>query len=322
MISAEEVKHIAYQCIEQEANAILHLQNLLTDDFVQVVEMIVRNENGKVVICGIGKSANIAQKIVATFNSTGTSAVFMHAADAIHGDLGLIRKQDIVICLSKSGHTPEITLLVPMIKTLCSKLIAIVGNVHSYLAKQADYVLDCTVDKEACPHNLAPTASSTAQLVMGDALAVCLIAMRGFSAADFARVHPGGALGKQLYLKVSDICKNNQTPQIAPDANLNAVIYEISSKRLGVTAVIENRQIKGIITDGDLRRMLEKNQGLQNLFAKDIMSTNPKTIEADALAVKALEIMRIHAITSLLVTHNGLYEGIVHLHDLLKEGIF
>ncbi|MDR1793764.1 MAG: KpsF/GutQ family sugar-phosphate isomerase [Bacteroidales bacterium] len=322
MKSKEEIKQIANQCIEQEAGAINHLKELLNDDFVAAVETIFSNKGGKVVICGIGKSANIAQKIVATFNSTGTTAVFMHAADAIHGDLGIIQKEDIIICLSKSGNTPEITVLLPMLKTLGNKVIAIVGNKNSYLAKQSDFVLDCTVEKEACPYNLAPTASSTAQLVLGDAMAMCLMSMRGFSADDFARVHPGGALGKRLYLRVEDICKNNECPKVEPLTDLNSIIYEISSKRLGVTAVVENGKIAGIITDGDLRRMLEKTPNLQNIKAKDIMSQNPKIIQQNELAVKALEIMRKYSITSILVSDNEQYTGVIHLHDLLKEGIF
>jgi len=317
----EEIKQIAKQCIKQEADALESLLHYVDEQFATVVEEIYRNENGRVIVCGIGKSANIAQKMVATFNSTGTPAIFMHAADAIHGDLGIIQQNDIVICLSKSGNTPEITLLVPLIKMFGSKIVALVGNVNSYLAKHADYVLNCTVSKEACPNNLAPTASSTAQLVLGDALAVSLIAMRGFSPEDFARIHPGGTLGKQLYLRVEDIYKTNDTPQVDSSTDLTTIIYEISSKRLGVTAVVDNGKISGIITDGDLRRMLEKNIDLRQISAKDIMSKNPKTIESEQLAVKALEIMRNHNITSILVTQNGEYAGIIHLHDLLKEGI-
>jgi arabinose-5-phosphate isomerase len=285
------------------------------------VEEIFLNNDGRVIVCGIGKSANIGQKIVATFNSTGTPSIFMHAADAIHGDLGIIQKNDIVIGLSKSGNTPEITLLIPMIKMFGSKIIAIVGNMSSYLAKNADYVIDCTVSQEACPNNLAPTASSTAQLVVGDAMAVCLIAMRSFSSDDFARIHPGGVLGKRLYLTVEQLCKTNEVPQVSSDANLSKIIYEISSKRLGVTAVVDNGKIIGIITDGDLRRMLEKNIDIQSITALDIMSKNPKTIDVKKMAVNALEIMRNNNITSILVTENERYTGVVHLHDLLKEGI-
>jgi len=317
----EEIQQIAKQCIKQEKEAVESLLNHINDSFVAAVEEIFHNDEGRVIVCGIGKSANIGQKIVATFNSTGTPAIFMHAADAIHGDLGIIQKNDIVICLSKSGNTPEITLLIPMIKMFGSKIIAIVGNIHSYLAKNADYVIDCTVSQEACPNNLAPTASSTAQLVIGDAMAVCLIAMRGFSSEDFARIHPGGILGKRLYLTVEQLCKANEMPQVTSAANLNEIIYEISSKRLGVTAVVDDGKIMGIITDGDLRRMLEKNIDLQSIKASDIMSKNPKTIDVKRLAVNALELMRNNNITSILVTENELYTGVVHLHDLLKEGI-
>lgn len=317
----QEIQEVAKQCIRQEADAVNQLANYIDEQFVAAVEDIYRNDEGRVIVCGIGKSANIAQKMVATFNSTGTPAIFMHAADAIHGDLGIIQKNDIVICLSKSGNTPEITLLIPLIKMLGSKIIAIVGNTDSYLAKNADYVLNCSVFQEACPNNLAPTASSTAQLVIGDAIAVCLIAMRGFSPEDFARIHPGGTLGKQLYLKVEQLCNANDVPQVNPSADLKTIIYEISSKRLGVTAVIDNGEIAGIITDGDLRRMLEKSDNIQQVTAKEVMSKNPKTIDINQLAVKALEMMRNNNITSILVTENGKYAGIVHLHDLLKEGI-
>jgi len=317
----EQIKASAKQCIKQEIDAVSNLINFVDDDFAACVDTIFRNHEGRVIVCGIGKSANIAQKIVATFNSTGTPAVFMHAADAIHGDLGIVQQHDIVMCISKSGNTPEITVLTPMLKLRGNKIIAMVGNTQSYLAQQADFVLNCTVGKEACPNNLAPTASSTAQLVMGDAVAVSLIALRGFSPADFARLHPGGILGKQLYLKLEQLCKQNEVPQVNSQANLTAVIYEISSKRLGVTAVIDDGVISGIITDGDLRRMLEKNENSQSITAADIMSKNPKTIEKDELAVRALEIMRNHNITSVLITDKGKYAGIVHLHDLLKEGI-
>ena len=321
MKTKEEIKQIAKQCIKQETEAIESLLNNINEAFVGSVEEIYNNNEGRVIVCGIGKSANIAQKMVGTFNSTGTPAIFMHAADAIHGDLGIIQKNDIVICLSKSGNTPEITLLVPMIKMFGSKIIAIVGNMESYLAKNADYAIDCTVSKEACPNNLAPTASSTAQLVIGDAIAVCLIAMRGFSSEDFARIHPGGILGKQLYLTVEQLCKQNDIPQVSSNADLNKIIYEISSKRLGVTAVVDDGKIIGIITDGDLRRMLEKNTNPQSVTALDIMSKNPKTIDIKKLAVNALEIIRNNNITSILVTENGKYAGVIHLHDLLKEGI-
>ncbi len=319
--SRREIQDTAIHCIKDESEAIENLVNYINEDFVSACEAIYHNHDGRVIVCGIGKSANIAQKIVATLNSTGTPAMFMHAADAIHGDLGMVQKKDIVICLSKSGNTPEIKVLLPMIKTRGNKVIAIVGNTDSFLAKQADFVLNCTVSHEACPNNLAPTASSTAQLVIGDALAVSLISMRGFSPLDFAKVHPGGALGKQLYLTVETIYKDNEKPSVPTDANLTQIIYEISSKRLGVTAVVENDDIVGIITDGDLRRMLEKNTDYAHISAKDIMSVNPKKIDSKQLAIKALEMMRSYNITSVLVTENGKYAGVIHLHDLLKEGI-
>jgi arabinose-5-phosphate isomerase len=318
-----DIKQFAIQCIEQEEKAIEGLKNLINNDFVACVYEIYNDNEGRVIVTGIGKSAIIAQKIVATFNSTGTPAIFMHAADAIHGDLGIIQPHDIVICLSKSGNTPEIKLLLPMIKMMGSKVIAIVGNTHSFLAQHADYVLDCTVDKESCPNNLAPTASSTAQLVMGDALAVCLIALRGFTASDFARIHPGGTLGKKLYLKVEPLCKQNEKPQVWIHDTLNTIIYEISSKRLGVTAVLnEKEKIAGIITDGDLRRMLQHSHQLQDVKASDIMSHEPKIIHENELAVKALEMMRANNITSLLVVDDKeKYVGVVHLHDIIREGI-
>jgi arabinose-5-phosphate isomerase len=317
----EQIKESAKQCIRQEIDAISDLINFVDDDFAACVDAIFHNKEGRVIVCGIGKSANIAQKIVATFNSTGTPAVFMHAADAIHGDLGIVQQNDLVLCISKSGNTPEITVLLPMIKMRGNKIIALVGNTLSYLAKNADFVLNCTINKEACPNNLAPTASSTAQLVMGDAVAVSLIALRGFSPADFARLHPGGMLGKQLYLTLEQLSRQNEIPQVSPQAKLNEIIYEISSKRLGVTAVVADGQICGIITDGDLRRMLEQHENPQSITAADIMSKNPKTIEKNELAVRGLEMMRNHNITSILITDNGKYAGIVHLHDLLKEGI-
>ncbi len=316
------IKTIAKQCITQETNAIKNLTSSIDNHFVACVEEIYKDNQGRVIVTGIGKSAIIAQKIVATFNSTGTPAIFMHAADAIHGDLGIIQAHDIVMCLSKSGETPEIKLLIPMIKMMENKVIALVGNIHSYLAIHADYTINCSVDKESCPNNLAPTTSSTAQLVMGNTLAVCLMAMRGFSAKDFARVHPGGALGKKLYLKVDTLCKQNEKPMVKSNDKLDVIIYEISSKRLGVTAVIDNHNIVGIITDGDLRRMLQTTQNIQNITATDIMCQTPKIIQEDEMAIKALETMRQHNITSLLVVdNNNKYTGVVHLHDIIREGI-
>ena len=284
--------------------------------------MIFNNKKGKVVVTGIGKSANIASKIVATFNSTGTSSVFLHAADAIHGDLGVVGKEDIVIAISKSGETPEIRVLIPLLKARGNKIVAMAGNKDSYLALQADYFLDVTVEQEACPNNLAPTASTTAQLAMGDALAVCLLDLRGFTPGDFAKFHPGGALGKRMYLRVADIFAKNPVPVVSPDETMENVILEISSKRLGATAVVENDTLLGIITDGDLRRMIEKHGDYKKLRAKDIMSPNPKVIEKESLAVDALTLMRENNITQIPVLDNGKYSGIIHLHDILKEGIF
>ena len=316
----EEIKHIALQTVRAEIEAITGLQNSINEDFTEVIHLIL-SCSGRVVVTGIGKSAIIASKIVSTLNSTGTPAVFMHAADAIHGDLGIIQKEDIIICLSKSGETPEIRVLIPLLKQQGNKLIAIVGNTVSYLAKAADYALDATVSKEACPNNLAPTASTTAQLVMGDALAVALLECRGFTPGDFARLHPGGALGKQLYLRVSDIYINNEVPRVDLNTEIRQVIMEISAKRLGATAVMDKGKMVGIITDGDLRRMLEKNELIAGIRAQDIMTPDPKAIRADSLVVEALALLRNHNITQLPVLENGNYVGVIHLHDILKEGI-
>lgn len=317
--SEKEIITIARNAFQNEAEAVLSLQNKLTGDFYQAVSMIYHSK-GRVVITGIGKSAIIANKIVATMNSTGTPAIFMHAADAIHGDLGMIQKDDIVICISKSGNTPEIKVLAPLLKQSANKLIAIVGNTASYLAQQADYILDTTIEQEACPNNLAPTTSTTAQLAMGDALAICLLESREFKSEDFAKYHPGGALGKKLYLKVGDISIHNEKPQVAPNATISEAVFEISSKRLGTTAVVENGILKGIITDGDLRRMMEKGN-YDQLKASDIMSHHPKTIDKNTMAVEALEKMKANNISQLIVTDHDKYEGIIHLHDLIKEGI-
>jgi arabinose-5-phosphate isomerase len=316
----EEIKQIAIQTIQAEYEAVNGLKLAVNDDFAQVVELILASR-GRVVITGIGKSAIIAGKIVSTLNSTGTPAIFMHAADAIHGDLGIIQENDLVICLSKSGETAEIKVLIPLLRQMGNKMVAIVGNTQSYLAKAADFVLDTTVPKEACPYNLAPTSSSTAQLVMGDALAVALIECRGFTSGDFAKLHPGGSLGKQMYLRVSDLFINNEVPVVEPGADLKKVILEISAKRLGATAVIDDGILTGIITDGDLRRMLEKNDQISGITAKDIMTKKPKTIQADSLVVEALALMRSHNITQLPVLDNEQYVGVIHLHDILKEGI-
>lgn len=317
---AETILATAKKTIALERDAIANLNDLLNEDFASAVSLIL-NSNGRVIITGIGKSAIIANKIVATLNSTGTPAVFMHAADAIHGDLGLILQDDVVICISKSGNTPEIKVLVPLIKNARNKMIAITGNKESFLAKQADYILNTYVEQEACPNNLAPTTSTTAQLVMGDALAVCLLELRGFSSRDFAKYHPGGALGKRLYLRVNDLSSQNKKPEVSPKTTVKDVIVEISEKMLGVTAVVENKQIIGIITDGDLRRMLSKSDEFLHLNAKDIMSSNPKRIDGNAMAVDAKEMMEEFSISQLLVEKNGEYNGVVHLQDLVKEGI-
>jgi arabinose-5-phosphate isomerase len=318
--STEEIKEIALRTIQAETEAINGLQHAVNDDFVKVVELILANK-GRVIITGIGKSAIIAGKIVSTLNSTGTPSVFMHAADAIHGDLGIIQEHDLVICLSKSGETPEIKVLIPLLRQLGNTLVAVVGNSQSYLAKAADYILDASVPKEACPYNLAPTASTTAQLVLGDALAIALLECRGFTPGDFARLHPGGALGKKLYLRVSDLFINNEVPKVEPDSDIRQVILEISARRLGATAVLENGKMLGIITDGDLRRMLGKNDSISGIRARDIMTMNPKTIQAGSLVVEALAIMRKHNITQLPVMEDDRYVGVIHLHDILKEGI-
>ena len=312
---------LATQIIENEANAIIGLSQRIDDDFRKTVELMLENK-GNLVFTGIGKSAIIAQKIVATMNSTGTTAVFMHAADAIHGDLGIVREGDVVVVLSKSGETPEIKVLVPLIKLRGNNIVAIVGNRDSYLAAQADYVLDVTVGEEAIPGSLAPTSSTTAQLVMGDALALVLMRCRGFSTEDFAKFHPGGALGKQLYLRVKDLYTRNERPEVGPDDNLTRVIIEMTHKRLGATVVMHDERILGIITDGDLRRMLMNTTDIEHVKAAQIMTSNPKTIEEDALVVDALHKMRENSITQLPVVHEGRYLGIIHLHDILKEGIF
>lgn len=316
----KQIISIAKKTIETESKAIANLSHLVDEEFPGAVECIFHS-TGRVIVTGIGKSANIATKIVATLNSTGTPAIFMHAADAIHGDLGTIQDNDTVICISKSGNTPEIKVLVPLIKANNNKLIAITGNVDSFLGKQADFVLNAYVEKEACPNNLAPTTSTTAQLVIGDALAMCLLDLRGFSSKDFARFHPGGSLGKQLYLRVSNLTSLNEKPQVDPNTDLKTVIVEISEKMLGVTAVVEDGKIVGIITDGDLRRMLTRTDNFAGLTAKDIMTTNPKTIENNAMAVEAIKMMDKYGITQILAEEDGEYCGVVHIHNLTKEGI-
>ncbi len=311
---------IAKKTLEIESKAIANLIHFLTPDFEDAVREILNSE-GRVIVTGIGKSANIAAKIVATFNSTGTPAIFMHAADAIHGDLGNILADDVVLCISKSGNTPEIKVLIPLIKSSKNKIIAISGNPDSYLGKKADYFINSYVEEEACPNNLAPTTSTTAQLVLGDALAIALLQMKDFSSADFAKYHPGGALGKKLYMRVEDVMQKKDIPSVQPHDGIKDVIIEISSKRLGTTAVLDESKLVGVITDGDLRRMLEANHSIEGLSAKDIMSKNPKTILKDALAIDALQEMEKNNITQLFVVLDGAYLGVIHLHDLLKEGI-
>jgi len=311
----------AISTLELEAAAILNVAKNINDDFEQVVSTIL-NCDGRVIVTGIGKSAIIAQKIVATFNSTGTPAIFMHAADAIHGDLGMIQRNDVIICLSKSGNTPEIKVLVPLLKSAGNKLIGMVGELASFLAEQADLILNTSFEKEACPHNLAPTTSTTAQLALGDALAICLLECREFNESDFAKYHPGGSLGKKLYLKAKDLALSNEKPSIDPSASVKDVLIEISKNRLGAVAVVdEENSVIGVITDGDIRRMLENNDSVTGLKAKDIMGKQPKSIQYDALAVEALHIIKENNITQLLVLKQNTYFGIIHLHDLLNEGI-
>lgn len=320
MKNQENIKSLALNTLQTEADALLQLKNFINDDFVETVRYIA-GLKGRVIVTGIGKSAIIAQKMVATLNSTGTPSIFMHAADAIHGDLGIIQKEDAVICLSKSGESPEIKVLIPLLKSWEHKIVAITGNTQSYLARNSDFVLNTYVEKEACPNNLAPTTSSTAQLAMCDALAVSLLDYKGFSSDDFARYHPGGSLGKKLYLTVKAIFPNNAAPKIHPNEDIRAVISEISSNRLGAAAVIEDEKIIGIITDGDIRRMLLHQPDFQKLKAADIMSKHPKSVDESTMAADALSLMEQHNISQLLITANGKYVGMVHLHDLVKEGV-
>ncbi len=320
MKKRNQIISVAKKTIDTESKAIKNLGDLIDNSFAEAIEYIY-NSNGRVIITGIGKSAIIANKIVATLNSTGTPSIFMHAADAIHGDLGTILEEDVVICISKSGNTPEIKVLVPLIKTRGNKLIAITSNKESFLGQQADYILNAYVEKEACPNNLAPTTSTTAQLVIGDALAVCLLDLKGFSSKDFAKFHPGGSLGKKLYMRVSDLTKLNNKPEVQLDTDIKKVIVEISENMLGVTAVVDNDKVVGIITDGDLRRMLTKADSFHGLTAKDIMSENPKTISNNAMAVEAIEIMDKHGITQIISVEDGNYSGIIHIHNLTNEGI-
>ncbi|WP_426092203.1 KpsF/GutQ family sugar-phosphate isomerase [Flavobacterium sp. DSR3-2] len=320
MITKENILASAKKTILSESQSIAKLIDFLDENFIEATQKIY-NSNGRLVVTGIGKSAIIAQKMVASFNSTGTPSLFLHASEAIHGDLGMIQNEDVIVCISKSGNSPEIKVLVPLLKRFGNTLIAITGNIDSFLAKGSDFVLNTAVDAESCPNNLAPTNSTTAQLVMGDALAVCLMEMRDFKPEDFAVYHPGGALGKKLLLRVKDMLEHSLKPMVAPDASIKQVIFEISEKRLGVTAVVENEQVIGIITDGDIRRMLSDRDTFADLTAKDIMTKNAKMTTSDAMVVEALNIMEDFSITQLVVIDGTEYRGVLHLHDILKEGI-
>lgn len=320
MINKDAILASARQTILSESESIANLIQFLDDDFAKAAEIIF-NSKGRLVVTGIGKSAIIAQKIVATLNSTGTPSLFLHAAEAIHGDLGMVQPGDAVICISKSGNSPEIKVLVPLLKRFGNVLIGMTANKSSFLGKESDYVLNAYVENESCPNNLAPTNSTTAQLVLGDALAVCLMEMRNFKSEDFAKYHPGGALGKKLLLRVGDMLDATHIPQVSPDCSIKKAIVEISEKRLGVTAVIDNNKVIGIITDGDIRRMLNDRDNIAGVIARDIMTHNPKTIKSTDMAVDALNTMENHAITQLIVVDEGEYKGVLHLHDILKEGI-
>jgi len=320
LITKENILAVAKSAILSESESIKKLTEYLDSGFTDTIDLIYRSK-GRLIVTGIGKSAIIAQKIVATMNSTGTPSMFLHASEAIHGDLGMVQDGDIVICISKSGNSPEIKALVPLLKRFGNPLIAMTGNITSFLAKNSDYILNTTVDAEACRNNLAPTNSTTAQLVMGDALALCLMELRDFKPEDFAKYHPGGALGKKLLLRVGDMLDQTHRPIVAPNASIKQVIFEISEKRLGVTAVIENEKILGIITDGDIRRMLTDRDTFSDLSAQDIMTKNPKVIQLSDMVVDALNILEDFSITQLVVVENGMYKGVLHLHDILKEGI-
>ena len=320
MITKETIIESAKKTLLSQSHSIAKLTDFIDVTFVEAVQLIY-NSKGRIIVTGIGKSAIIAQKIVATLNSTGTPSIFLHASEAIHGDLGMVQDNDVVICISKSGNSPEIKVLVPLLKKFGNKLIAITGNITSFLGKEAHYTLNTFVEKESCPNNLAPTNSTTAQLVMGDAIAVCLMEMRNFTPEDFAKYHPGGALGKKLLLRVTDMLDTTRKPMVSPESSIKNVIVTISEKRLGVTAVIENNKVVGIITDGDIRRMLNKTETISGLTAKDIMTVNPKIIKSNDMVVDALNSMEDFSITQLVVVDNGEYKGVIHLHDILKEGI-
>jgi arabinose-5-phosphate isomerase len=316
----ETILILAKKTILSESESIAKLIDYIDNQFVETTQIILQSK-GRLIVTGIGKSAIIAQKMVATFNSTGTPSLFLHAAEAIHGDLGMVQSEDVVICISKSGNSPEIKILVPILKRFGNKLIAMTGNTTSFLAKESNYVLNTTVDAESCPHNLAPTNSTTAQLVMGDALAMCLMNLRNFSREDFAKYHPGGSLGKKLLLQVKDMIENSLKPSVSPNTPIKKVIFEISEKRLGATAVIEDGKVIGVITDGDIRRMLNDNDTFTHLTAKDIMTKSPKMIQSNSMVVQALNILEDYSITQLVVVDNDEYKGVIHLHDILKEGI-
>lgn len=320
MITKENIIETAKKTLISQSQSIAKLTDFIDVNFVEAVQLIY-NSKGRLIVTGIGKSAIIAQKIVATMNSTGTPSMFLHASEAIHGDLGMVQEHDVVICISKSGNSPEIKVLVPLLKRFGNKLISITGNVTSFLGKEAHVTLNTFVESESCPNNLAPTNSTTAQLVMGDALAVCLMEMRNFSPEDFAKYHPGGALGKKLLLRVNDMLDSTRKPFVTPDSSIKNVIVEISENRLGVTAVIEADKVVGIITDGDIRRMLNKTETISGLTAKDIMTSNPKMIKSSDMVIDALNYMEDFSITQLVVVDNDLYKGVIHLHDILKEGI-
>ena len=320
MDTKEKILILAKKTILSESESIAKLIDFIDINFAEATQILF-NSKGRLIVTGIGKSAIIAQKMVATFNSTGTPSLFLHASEAIHGDLGMVQPDDVVICISKSGNSPEIKILIPILKRFGNKLIAITGNMTSFLAKESDFVLNTTVEAESCKNNLAPTNSTTAQLVMGDALAVCLMEMRNFTSEDFAKYHPGGALGKKLLLRVKDMLENSLKPMVSADAPIKKVIFEISEKRLGVTAVVENEKVIGIITDGDIRRMLNENDSFSHLTAKDIMTKNPKTIQSNTMVADALNILEDFAITQLIVVDKDEYKGVLHLHDILKEGI-
>jgi arabinose-5-phosphate isomerase len=320
LVTKENIIESAKKSLISQSQSIAKLTDFIDNSFVEAVQ-IIYNTKGRLIVTGIGKSAIIAQKIVATMNSTGTPSMFLHASEAIHGDLGMVQNGDVVICISKSGNSPEIKVLVPLLKRFGNKLIGITGNITSFLGKESDITLNTYVESEACPNNLAPTNSTTAQLVMGDAMAVALMEMRNFKAEDFAKYHPGGALGKKLLLRVQDMLDTSRKPFVSPDSSIKNVIVEISEKRLGVAAVIENNKVVGIITDGDIRRMLNKTETITGLTAKDIMTVNPKTIKTSDMVVDALNILEDFSITQLVVVDDNEYKGVIHLHDILKEGI-